>query len=142
MLHPLVTDCKGCQDVTMETRILSLSEWLEENCLTHEEFAVMCGCTRTAVTRWASGSRLPSPRWLKVIERKTKGQVVLRYNSYMSEGERVRLALRKQGLTLSAAAKKMRIHRNTLTRFIQGQSDTPSNIVERIYKAVGATWHK
>ena len=142
MLHPLVTECKGWQDVTMETRILSLSEWLEENRLTHEEFAVMCGCTRAAVTRWASGSRLPSPRWLKVIERKTKGQVVLRYNSYMSEGERVRLALRKQGLTLSAAAKKMRIHRNTLTRFIQGQSDTPSNIVERIYKAVGATWHK
>ena len=79
---------------------------------------------------------------MKVIERKTKGQVVLRYNSYMSEGERLRLALRKQGLTLSAAAKKMRIHRNTLTRFIQGQSGTPSNIVERIYKAVGATWHK
>jgi transcriptional regulator with XRE-family HTH domain len=126
----------------METRIMSLAEWLEENCLTHEDFAVMCGCTRAAVTRWASGSRLPSPKWLKVIERKTKGQVVLRYNSYMSEGERLRLALRKQGLTLSAAAKKMRIHRNTLTRFIQGQSDTPSNIVERIYKAVGATWHK
>lgn len=102
----------------------------------------MCGCTRAAVTRWASGSRLPSPKWLKVIERKTKGQVVLRYNSYMSEGERVRLALRKQGLTLSAAAKKIRIHRNTLTRFIQGQSDTPSNIVERIYKIVGESWDK
>lgn len=126
----------------MQTRILSLAQWLEENRLTHEDFAAMCGCTRAAVTRWASGSRLPSPKWLKVIERKTKGQVVLRYNSYMSEGERVRLALRKQGLTLSAAAKKIRIHRNTLTRFIQGQSDTPSNIVERIYKIVGESWDK
>lgn len=126
----------------MKTRIVSLAEWLEENRLTHEDFAAMCGCTRAAVTRWASGSRLPSPKWLKVIERKTKGQVVLRYNSYMSEGERVRLALRKQGLTLSAAAKKIRIHRNTLTRFIQGQSDTPSSIVERIYKIVGDSWDK
>jgi transcriptional regulator with XRE-family HTH domain len=126
----------------MQTRILSLAQWLEENSLTHEDFAAMCGCTRAAVTRWASGSRLPSPRWMKVIERKTKGQVVLRYNSYMSEGERILLSLRKQGLTISAAAGKMRIHRNTLARFIHGQSDTPSNIVERIYKIAGATWDR
>ncbi len=137
MLHPLVTDCKGWHDVTMETRILSLSEWLEENCLTHEEFALMCGCTRAAVTRWASGSRAPSPKWLKVIERKTKGQVNIAIESRLTEGERIYLSLRKQGLTLSAAAKKIRIHRNTLARFVRGQADTPSNIVERIYKVAG-----
>lgn len=137
MLHPLVTHCKGWHDVTMETRILSLAEWLEENNLTHEEFAAMCGCTRTAVTRWASGSRAPSPKWLKIIERKTKGQVKLEVDSVETERERVFLSLRKHGLTLSAAAKKMRIHRNTLARFVSGQADTPQNIVERIYKIAG-----
>ena len=97
----------------------------------------MCGCTRAAVTRWASGSRAPSPKWLKIIERKTKGQVKLALESHLSEGERVHLSLRKQGLTLSAAAKRIRIHRNTLARFVSGQADTPSNIVERIYKVAG-----
>ena len=121
----------------METQILSLAEWLEENNLTHEEFALMCGCTRDAVTRWASGSRAPSPKWLKVIERKTKGQVGIAIEGRLTEGERIYLSLRKQGLTLSAAAKKIRIHRNTLARFVSGQTDTPSNIVERIYKVAG-----
>jgi plasmid maintenance system antidote protein VapI len=55
----------------------------------------------------------------------------------LTEGERIYLSLRKQGLTLSAAAKKIRIHRNTLARFVSGQADTPSNIVERIYKVAG-----
>lgn len=116
---------------------MSLNEWLERNRLTHEQFAAMCGCTRAAVTRWASGSRVPSPKWTKVIERKTKGQVQIAIDPSMSNREKIGISLYKQGLTLSAAAKRLRIHRNTLSRFLTKKAETPDDIVERIYKLAG-----
>ena len=116
---------------------MSLNEWLERNNLTHEQFAAMCGCTRAAVTRWASGSRMPSPKWIKVIERKTKGQVSLLYNVEMTDREKIFISFYKQGLTLSAAAKRLKIHRNTLSRFLTKKAETPDEIVERIYRLAG-----
>lgn len=116
---------------------MSLNEWLERNHLTHEQFAAMCGCTRAAVTRWASGSRMPSPKWLKVIERKTKGQVSLRYELEMTDREKIHLSLYRKGLTISAAAQKLRISRNTLSRFLRKKAETPDDIVDRIYRLAG-----
>lgn len=115
---------------------MSLKEWLKRNNLTHAEFAAMCGCTRAAVSRWASGSRAPSPKWLKVIERKTKNQVTA-YGAVSSEREMAFLEIYRKGYTVSAAAKKLRIHRNTLSRYFSGQSYTPSDIVAKIYKLAG-----
>ena len=118
---------------------MTLQEWLEQKNLTHEEFAVMCGCTRAAVSRWASGSRVPSPKWLKVIERKTKGQVVftaLAFNPLDSR-EVIAQELHRKGYTLAAASKKLRIHRNTLGRYLNRKAFTPGKIVERIHKFVG-----
>lgn len=115
---------------------MSLKEWLKRNNLTHADFAAMCGCTRAAVTRWASGSRAPSPKWLKVIERKTKNQVTA-YGAVSSEREMAFLEIYRKGYTVSAAAKKLRIHRNTLSRYFSGQSYTPSDIVSKIYKLAG-----
>ena len=115
---------------------MTLSEWLEQNCLTHEEFAAMCGCTRAAVTRWASGSRSPSPKWLKVIHRKTKGQVSV-FRHGQNDRERAFIALYIRGFTVSAAAKRLRIHRNTLSKYFFGKANTPQEIVSRIHKLAG-----
>ena len=116
---------------------MTLKDWLEINNLTHEEFAVMCGCTRAAVTRWATGSRMPSPKWLKVIERKTRGQVKMLRGVLNSDRERAYIAFYRQGLTICAAAKRLRVHRNTLSRFFSGKTQTPPEIVSRIYKLAG-----
>jgi len=116
---------------------MTLKDWLELNNLTHEEFADMCGCTRTAVTRWVTGSRMPSPKWLKVIERKTQGQVTLLRGVLNSDRERAYISFYRQGLTICAAAKRLRVHRNTLSRYFSGQADTPPEIVSRIYKLAG-----
>ena len=115
---------------------MTLNEWLERNCLTHEEFADMCGCTRSAVTRWVLGARLPHPKWLKVIHRKTKGQVTM-FRQGQNDRERAYILLYTRGFTVEAAAKRLRIHRNTLAKFFRGQAQTPPEIVSRIYKLAG-----
>jgi len=118
---------------------MTLKDWLIQNNLTHEKFAAMCGCTRAAVSRWADGSRVPSPKWLKVIEKKTKGQVFFDSMACSSWDDRAIVArnLRKRGYTLSDASKKLRIHRNTLGRYLGRKSFTPSLIVEKIHKFAG-----
>lgn len=115
---------------------MTLQDWLDQNRLTHEEFADMCGCTRAAVTRWASGSRVPSPKWLKVIHYKTQGQVNV-FKQGQNDRDRAYISLYMRGFTLSAAAKRLRIHRNTLARFFTGRAETPPEIVSRIYKLAG-----
>lgn len=115
---------------------MTLKDWLERNSLTHEEFADMCGCTRAAVTRWVSGSRLPHPKWLKVIHRKTKGQVTM-FRQGQNDRERAFINLYLRGFTTTAAAKRLRIHRNTLTKFFYADANTPPDIVSRIYKLAG-----
>jgi len=115
---------------------MTLQEWLDRNNLTHAKFAAMCGCTRAAVSRWVAGSRAPSPKWLKVIERKTKGQVKAS-GEVSSDRDLAFFEIYRNGYTISAAAKKLGIHRNTLSRYFSGQSHTPSDIVSKIYKLAG-----
>ena len=116
---------------------MTLVDWLELKNLTHEEFGRMCGCSRAAVTRWLTGSRMPSPKWWKVIERVTKGQVTLDVYDSMPARTKVRFLLYRKGYTISSAAQRMRINRNTLANYLIGKTDTPDNIVEKIYKVAG-----
>jgi transcriptional regulator with XRE-family HTH domain len=118
---------------------MTLEQWIDWQKLTHSEFARMCGCSREAVTRWATGSRSPSPKWQKVIERVTKGQVAIRLYDWMSERDKAYLMLYRQGLTIISAAKKLRIHRNTLANYLSGKSNTPDYIVQKIHKLAGLT---
>lgn len=116
---------------------MTLQEWLNRENLTHEQFAAMCGCTRAAISRWVAGSRTPSPKWLKVIERKTKGEVAASGSGQLSDRDAAFLKIYRNGYTISAAAKKLGIHRNTLGRYFSGQSQTPSYIVSKINKLAG-----
>jgi|DEB19_MinimDraft_3_1074340.scaffolds.fasta_scaffold38403_3 transcriptional regulator with XRE-family HTH domain len=116
---------------------MTISEWLEKNGLTHEQFALMAGCDRSSVTKWATGERFPSPRWMKVILKITKGQVYVTKDAEFSYRDFIRLALYKQGLTISDAAKQMGIHRNTLSRFLLGQVRTNPDIVQSVRKLSG-----
>ena len=116
---------------------MTISEWLDKNNLTHEQFALMCGCDRSSVTKWATGERFPSPRWMKVILRVTKGQVFTTKDQPLTYRDMVYLALYKQGLTISDAANKLGIHRNTLSRFLHGITSPPADIMARIRKLSG-----
>ena len=116
---------------------MTLVEWLESKNLTHEEFGRMCGCSRAAVTRWATGSRMPSPKWQTVIERVTKGQVVMNVYDWMSDQDKVYSLLYKKGYTICSAAQRIRINRNTLANYLSGKAKTPQNIVQKIHKLAG-----
>ena len=116
---------------------MTISEWLERSGLTHEEFATMCGCDRSSVTKWATGERFPSPKWMKVILRVTNGQVFKAESGELTTKELIYFSLYKQGFTVSSAAKKLRIHRNTLSRFLHGVSSPPADILARIKKLSG-----
>lgn len=116
---------------------MKLSEWLERNNLTHEQFALMCGCDRSSVTKWATGERFPSPKWMKVILRVTKGQVFVTKDEEFSIRSLIHLSLYKQGLTISSAAEKLGIHRNTLSRFLSGRTQTNPDIVQNVRKLSG-----
>jgi len=118
---------------------MTLDDWIESKGLTHSEFARMCGCSREAVTRWVTGSRAPSPKWQKVIERVTKGQVAIGIYDWMSDRDKVYLLLYRQGLTISSAAKRLKIHRNTLANYLNSKSLTPWRIVQKIHKLAGLT---
>jgi transcriptional regulator with XRE-family HTH domain len=116
---------------------MTLVEWIESKNLTHEDFGRMCGCSRAAVTRWLTGSRLPSPKWWKVIERVTKGQVSLDVYDSMSKRAKTRFLIYRKGHSISSAAKRIRINRNTLANYLSGKTLTPDDIVQRIHKFVG-----
>ena len=116
---------------------MTLVEWIESKNLTHEQFGRMCGCSRAAVTRWVTGSRLPSAKWWKVIERVTKGQVSLDVYDEMPVRTKVRFLIYRKGHSVSSAAKRIRINRNTLANYLNGVTLTPNNIVQRIHKFVG-----
>lgn len=117
---------------------MTIAEWLERNRLTHEEFALICGCDRSTVTKWITGERAPSPKWAKILLRKTKGQVDFGPSvSVRIQNKMVSMSLYRQGLTISAAAEKLRIHRNTLARFLAGKSNPPDQIRNRILSLAG-----
>ena len=116
---------------------MTISEWLERKNLTHEQFALMCGCDRSSVTKWVTGERFPSPKWMKIVLRVTKGQVFTTENGELTHKEQIYFSLYKQGFTVSSAAKKLGIHRNTLSRFLHGVSSPPADIVARIRKLSG-----
>lgn len=116
---------------------MTISEWLERKNLTHEQFALMCGCDRSSVTKWVTGERFPSPKWMRVILRVTKGQVFTTKDESFTYRDMIHLSLYKQGFTVSDAAKKLGIHRNTLSRFLHGVSSPPADIMARIRKLSG-----
>lgn len=117
---------------------MTISEWLQQNDLTHEEFALICGCDRSTVTKWITGERTPSPKWAKILLRKTKGQVDFgQAVSKKIQNKVISMSLYRQGFTVSSAAKKLRIHRNTLGRFLKGQSNPPAQIRSRINALAG-----
>lgn len=116
---------------------MTLYEWIESKNLTHSQFARMCGCSREAVTRWVTRSRTPSPKWQKVIEKVTKGQVAIRLDYFLSDRDKAYFLLYSKGYTISSAAKKIKIHRNTLSNYLNNKSVTPRHIVQRIHKLAG-----
>jgi predicted transcriptional regulator len=54
---------------------MTLAEYLAEHGLTHSAFAERIGTTQTAVTRYASGRRVPRPRQMRRIIIETGGAV-------------------------------------------------------------------
>lgn len=101
---------------------MTLNQYLSYKGLTHEQFAELLGCTRTAVTRWASGSRSPSPKWVRVIEEKTRRKITaqdLKAGSYESPSYKLYIAIMRKGLTIQKAAQLMGISRNALAVYIK-----------------------
>jgi transposase len=58
---------------------------------------------------------------------------------WMSDRDKVYLLLYRQGLTISSAAKRLKIHRNTLANYLNRKSLTPWRIVQKIHKLAGLT---
>jgi transcriptional regulator with XRE-family HTH domain len=54
---------------------MTLREWREKKGLTMVELARMLGVDKSAVSRWESGERFPSRRFLKKIAEVTGGEV-------------------------------------------------------------------
>lgn len=54
---------------------MTLAEWLTANRVSHDDFAARIGATRSSVTRYASGERIPRPPKMAAIARETGGQV-------------------------------------------------------------------
>lgn len=54
---------------------MTLSEWMEREKLTDEEMAKRIRVTRSAVTHYRAGRRMPSPYTMSDIETVTKGEV-------------------------------------------------------------------
>lgn len=114
---------------------MSLKEYLKKHGLTHGEFAALCGCTRAAVTRWATKSRVPNPKWIRIIEAKTKGSVAAK-DWVDSE---LLAAFYRKGLTIQAASRKLRISRNLLAKYAK-LWDKPNAVhAEKIKRHFGVT---
>jgi DNA-binding transcriptional regulator YdaS (Cro superfamily) len=115
---------------------MSLKEYLKKHGLTHGEFAALCGCTRAAVTRWATKSRAPNPKWVRVIEAKTKGEV----SAWdLVEGGELLAAIYRKGLTLQAASRKLRISRNLLALYAKHLYEPNPMHAEKIKRHFGVT---
>lgn len=121
---------------------MTLTEYLEKNNLTHEEFAEFLGCSRASVTRWVDGSRRPSARWARFIEVRTDGKVKakdLRHLNAKGFGYRVHNALLTRGLTIRDAANHMAMSRNTLAEYIK-DGNRPSTLhATRIKRYLGVS---
>lgn len=113
---------------------MTLNEYLEKNNLTHEEFAALVGCHRSAVTRWATGSRRPSPAWIRIILRKTKGLVTAQE---LLRGSELEAIIAGRGFTLQAAARKLRISRNVLARYAKNRISMTEEHAARIQRFFG-----
>jgi len=122
---------------------MTLSEYLRRKDLTHDQFAELLGCTRAAVTRWASGSRTPSPKWIKLIERKTARKVraedFKRVGLNITPGYRLFMAITRKGLTIREAATKMKISRNALARYIKLNVQPSSEHTDKIKRRFGVS---
>jgi transcriptional regulator with XRE-family HTH domain len=104
---------------------MTLNQYLVKKGLTHEQFAELVGCTRAAVTRWASGSRSPSAKWVKVIEEKTRKKLRaedLKAGRYNSASYNLYISILRRGLTIQQAAKQMAISRNLLAAYIKSKA--------------------
>ena len=121
---------------------MTLNEYIRRKRLTQGQFAALVGCTRTAVTRWLSGSRAPSPQWAAIILRKTKGSVKvqdLRSVAAVGPGFKLRDAIVQRGLTIREAAKLMNMSRNTLSSYIKDSLRPSKDHAQRIKRAFGVT---
>lgn len=121
---------------------MTLNEYVKRKRLTHEQFAGLVGCTRAAVTRWLSGSRAPSPRWVTIILRKTKGAVSvqdLRSVASVGPGFKLHDAIVRRGLTIQQAAKLIGMSRNTLSSYIKDACQVSKEHASRIKREFGVT---
>lgn len=55
--------------------MMHLHEWLKQKKLTDQQFADMIGCSRSAVTHYRAGRRMPSPYTMLEIQKVTDGEV-------------------------------------------------------------------
>ena len=115
---------------------MTLNEYLERNNLTHEDFATLIGCHRSAVTRWATGSRRPSPVWIDIIFRKTKGLVTAQE---LLGGSELEAIIASKGFTLRAAAQKLKISRNVLALYAKGSVPMTKEHAARIQRMFGVS---
>jgi plasmid maintenance system antidote protein VapI len=114
---------------------MSLKEYLRKHGLTHGEFAALCGCTRAAVTRWVTKSRIPNPKWACIIAAKTKGNVTA--EDWVNN--QLLVAFYKKGLTIQGASRKLRISRNLLANYAKRWSKPSALHAEKIKRHFGVT---
>lgn len=115
---------------------MSLKEYLAKHGLTHSEFAALCGCTRAAVTRWVTKSRVPNPKWVRIIEAKTKGKVTA---EDLVEGGELLAAIYRKGFTIQGASRKLRISRNLLSLYAKQLYEPSPLHAEKIKRHFGVT---
>lgn len=121
---------------------MTLDEYLRSKRLTHEQFAALVGCTRAAVTRWLSGSRAPSPRWVAIILKKTRNAVSvqdLRSVASVGPGYKLHDAIVRRGLTIQQAAQLLGMSRNTLASYIKESCKVSQDHALRIKREFGVT---
>ena len=115
-----------------------LLAFLKDNCLTHQEFAAMCGVERSTVTKWIKGTRNPSPKAMKIIGRKTRGSVAVEKDDpSLPYSKRLELALYRNGLTVLESSKKLRMSRNAISRYVKGETVPSDKARARLYKLLG-----
>lgn len=70
---------------------MNLSEWMRQQKLTDEKMAERIGVTRSAVTHYRSGLRMPAPQIMLLIEAVTNEEVTAR--DMMKELQRVKKSI-------------------------------------------------
>ncbi len=63
------------QNVVNVCLVMKLNDYLGWKSLTHSEFAEIVGSSQQAVTLWATGQRIPRPRWMAAIRKATNTAV-------------------------------------------------------------------